>query len=98
MESSQVILKPVMTEKSFIDAAKGEYTFFVNPTASKKEIARAVKELFKVDVKGVKTLIIKGRSKRVFKRRERTKVSPIKKAVVRVGKEQKIDIFEIKTQ
>ncbi len=96
MEASLVIVKPVLTEKSLNDAARGEYTFVVKTTSSKSEIARAVKELFKVDVLAVSTRTTKGKSKRVFRSRVKTTLGPTKKATVRVGKEQKIDIFEVK--
>lgn len=96
MESSRVIIKPVLTEKSLIDASRGEYTFAVDINATKKDVELAVKDLFKVDVLRVKTRITKGRSKRVFRKRTKTTLGPIKKATVKVGKEQKIDIFEVK--
>ncbi len=97
MEINQVIIKPVLTEKSLNDASRGEYTFAVDKGASKSEISRAVKELFKVDVVSVKTRTTKGKSKRVFRTRVKTTLGPIKKATVKVGKEQKIDIFEVKS-
>jgi len=46
---------------------------------------------------GVKTRTTKGRSKRVFRTRLRTTLGPIKKATVKLSKEQKIDIFEVKS-
>jgi large subunit ribosomal protein L23 len=97
MEITQVIIKPILTEKSLNDAARGEYTFAVNVGASKSEISRAVKELFKVDVLAVSTRTTKGKSKRVFRSRIKATLGPVKKATVRVGKEQKIDIFEVKS-
>lgn len=96
MEHTKVIIRPILTEKSLNEAAGGEYTFAVASEANKIQIADAVKEIFKVDVLSVKTRIIKGRSRRILKSRGRTQVTPIKKATVRVGKEQKIDIFEVK--
>lgn len=95
MESSKVIVKPVLTEKSLTEAAGGEYTFEVATGVNKKEIARAVKDLFKVDVVSVTTRITKGKSRRVLKNRKRAPITPFKKATVKVGKEQKIDIFEV---
>ena len=94
--SPKIIRRPILTEKSLHDAASGEYTFEVAKTANKIEIAHAVKELFKVDVVRVKTSIVKNRSKRVLRTRQRAIQSSFKKAMVRVGKEQKIDIFEVK--
>lgn len=96
MEPTRVIRKPVLTEKSLLEAASGVYTFEVDSAANKAEIAQAVAELFKVDVKKVKTRILKNKTKRVLRTRQKTTVSSVKKATVRVGKEQKIDIFEVK--
>ena len=96
METAKVILRPLMTEKSLVDAAKGDYSFIVDKKATKGEIKKAVKERFSVDVLSVKTRLVKGRTRRVFRRREKTILGPRKTATVRVGKEQKIDIFEVK--
>lgn len=96
METARVILKPLLTEKSLVDAAKGDYSFVVDKKATKGEIRKAVKEKFSVDVVSVRTRTIKGRTRRVFQRREKTVLGPRKTATVRVGKEQKIDIFEVK--
>lgn len=96
MDSSRIIKKPVLTEKSLNDASRGDYTFSVDITSTKKDIKLAVEDLFKVNVLNVKTRVTKGRSKRVFRKRTKTTLGPIKKATVKVGKDQKIDIFEVK--
>ncbi len=96
METAKVILKPHITEKSLVDAAKGEYSFVVDLRATKGEIRKAVKERFSVDVVSVRTRTVKGRTRRVFRSREKTVLGPRKTATVRVGKEQKIDLFEVK--
>ncbi|HSX58079.1 MAG TPA: 50S ribosomal protein L23 [Candidatus Saccharimonadales bacterium] len=95
LNATKIVLKPVITEKALLDASKGEYTFEVYKTANKDQIAKAVSELFKVDVKQVKTRIVKNRTRRVMRHREETKLSSFKKATVKIGKEQKIDIFEV---
>jgi len=91
-----VIIKPLITEKSLLDAAKGEYSFLVERKATKSEIKKAVEKKFGVDVISVNTRLTKGRTKRIFRRREKTVVGPRKTATVKVGKEQKIDLFEVK--
>ncbi len=96
METARVILRPLLTEKSLVDAAKGDYSFVVDKKATKGEIRKAVKEKFSVDVVSVRTRTVKGRTRRVFRRREKTVLGSRKTATVRVGKEQKIDIFEVK--
>lgn len=96
MDATNIIKKPVITEKTLIEASHGEYTFEVASGSTKGQITSAVKELFGVDVKQMKTKIIKGRTRRNLKKRLKVGLSPIKKVVIRVGKEQKIDIFEAK--
>lgn len=95
MKLSEILLKPVITEKSMSDATSGWYTFVVGNGASKKEIKEAVEAQFKVNVLGVRTLVMKGKSKRVGRRRLPVKVSPWKKAKVLLGPEQKINLFEV---
>ena len=51
-----IILRPVITEQSSMQAAEGKYTFVVAKTASKPEIRQAVERLFDVKVTGVNTL------------------------------------------
>jgi large subunit ribosomal protein L23 len=96
MEALKVILKPVITEKALAEADNGEYTFEVDTHSTKGEIAKAIKKIFEVDVVSVKTRVTKNRSRRVLRSRQRTTLGPIKKATVKIGKDQKIDIFEVK--
>jgi large subunit ribosomal protein L23 len=70
-EHAQVILKPIINEKSTLLAAVGKYTFAVSPGVNKLEIARAVKELIaalypknKCQVLAVNTLAVRGRIRR----------------------------------
>ena len=95
MDLNQVLLRPIITEKSMKDAASGWYTFAVAKEASKREIKKAVETEFKVQVVQVKTLIIKGKTQRVGKKREEVRQSPWKKAHVKLKAEQKIDLFEV---
>jgi large subunit ribosomal protein L23 len=74
-------------------AANGVYTFLVDLSSEKKQIAREVEELFKVDVISVNIVNIPGKVKRVKK--GYGKRSDIKKALVRIKKGQKISIFEV---
>ncbi|HEY4694713.1 MAG TPA: 50S ribosomal protein L23 [Candidatus Nanoarchaeia archaeon] len=96
MQSLKVIKKPVITEKALSEAEGGEYTFEVDKKATKAEIAKAVKEMYEVDVVRIKTRVIKNRHRRILRTSRRAKLGPVKKATVKVGKEQKIDIFEVK--
>ncbi|MGN0609999.1 MAG: 50S ribosomal protein L23 [Oscillospiraceae bacterium] len=65
MTAQDIILKPIITEKSMSGLQNGKYTFKVAKNAGKIEIAKAVEELFGVKVAKVNTLNVRGRSKRM---------------------------------
>lgn len=95
MRLEDVIIKPIITEKSMNEAAKGKFTFMVSKNADKKMIKRAVEEKFKVKVLSVATSILKGKKIKVGLRRMEKAKSSYKKAVVRLPAGQKIDLFEV---
>jgi large subunit ribosomal protein L23 len=64
MEARDIILKPVLTEKSYDDIAIKKYTFIVNPKANRTQIGKAVEEIFGVKVAKVNTLRSEGKLKR----------------------------------
>ena len=64
MDSSQVIIRPVVSEKSYVLSAANRYTFRVHPDAHKTQIRQAVQELFEVQVVKVRTLSVKSKPKR----------------------------------
>ena len=88
------LVKPLITEKSMQDAAKGRFTFAVDIAANKTKIAQEAKKTFGVDVVSVKTITMKGLNKRSGKKRMLTKSSPWKKAIIEVKSGQKIDLFD----
>ena len=92
---NDIIIRPVITEKSIALASSGKYTFIVDKKADKITIKRVVEEAFNVKVLDVATLVVKGKTKRVGKRRTEEVVSALKKAVVRIEKGQKIDLVEL---
>ncbi len=96
MEITRILKRPIISEKSMQAAKTGRYTFEVERKATKSEIKKAVESQFGVKVIAVYTLIQKGKSRRGGQRRIATSLSPFKKAVVQLAKEQKIDIFEVK--
>ena len=65
MKAEDVIIAPVVTEKSNDGLQEGKYTFKVNKKATKVDIARAVEKLFEVKVINVNTITVKGKEKRV---------------------------------
>lgn len=88
--------KPIITEKSMRLAQNGLYTFRVERMASKHEIANAVHEQFNVDVEDVKTITMHGKMKRVGRTRQMIKKARAwKKAIVKLKKDQKIEVFNI---
>ena len=82
MTAEQVIIKPIITERSSMDLQEGKYTFKVNKKATKVEIAKAVEKLFEVKVLKVNTMTIKGKKKRVGYHVGKT--SDWKKAIVTI--------------
>ena len=65
MSPEDIILKPIITEKSNDGVQNGKYTFKVSKKATKIQIADAVQKLFGVKVLNVNTMIVKGKEKRV---------------------------------
>ena len=88
-----IILKPIITEKSMAGMENKKFTFRVAKDANKIEIAKAVKELFGVDVKKVNTMNVRGRAKRV--RQSPGYTSDWKKAIVTLTEDSKgISFFD----
>jgi large subunit ribosomal protein L23 len=92
MDASQVIIRPVVSEKSYVLATADKYTFRVNPKAHKTQIKQAVEELFDVKVLEVRTLSVKSKPKRRGYTAGRTRAW--KKAVVQVRPGDTIPIFQ----
>lgn len=78
--SQDIIIAPVITERSVDLIDRNKYTFKVAKTANKYEIRNAVEELFKVNVASVHTINVRGRNKRVG--RFEGKTASWKKAIV----------------
>ena len=85
MLPEEIIVKPIITEKSNDGLQEGKYTFKVNKKATKVEIAKAVEKLFNVKVLKVNTINVKGKKKRVGYHVGKT--SDWKKAVVTIDTE-----------
>lgn len=87
-----IILKPVVSEKSMNQMADGKYTFRVSLHANKTEIKQAIEEIFKVKVKDVNTMRNHGKTRRMG--RFVGRLSDWKKAIVTLEEGQKIAFFE----
>ncbi len=98
MNTLNVILGPIISEKSMTDASKGKYTFKVSIQSTKKDIKKAIEEQFKVNVLKVATLTVKGRSSKTGVKRIETVKQPFKKAIALLKAGQKISIFDVGAQ
>ncbi|MBO4733195.1 MAG: 50S ribosomal protein L23 [Clostridia bacterium] len=94
MKAAQdIIIAPVITEKSMAGIADKKYTFKVAKSANKLEIADAVEELFKVTVAKVNTVSMRGKKRRMG--RYEGKTASWKKAIVTLKKDSKsIEFFD----
>lgn len=87
-----VILAPVVSEKSYELLDEGRYTFLVHPDANKTEIKEAVQKIFNVRVHKVNTMNRRGKSKRFGLVKGRRKDT--KRAIVILADGEEIDIFD----
>jgi large subunit ribosomal protein L23 len=86
-----VLLRPVVSEKSYGLLDEGKYTFVVAPNANKTQIKQAVEEVFRVKVTGVNTLNRQGKRRRT--RFGWGKRADTKRAIVTLAEGDRIDIF-----
>jgi large subunit ribosomal protein L23 len=91
MSAHDVILRPIISEKSYDLMEQNRYTFEVAKSACKEEIAAAVEEIFGVQVAKVNTMNVSGKPRRV--RYNKGLSRSWKKAVVTVKPGQTIDVF-----
>lgn len=92
MTADQVIIEPILTEKSNEMRERGVYVFRVSPRANKIEVKRAVSELFSVHAVDCRIINVKGKPKRT--RFAKGTTSAWKKAVVTVAEGERISVFE----
>ena len=87
-----IIIKPVLTEKSYADMAAKKFTFQVAISANKTEIKNAIEEIFEgVKVESVNTMRTEGKMKRQGRTQGRT--AEVKKAIVTLKKDSKVIPF-----
>ena len=85
-----VLVRPVVTEKSTMASEQNKVTFMISPTADKLQVKQAIEHLFKVKVAKVNTVNIKGKTKRF--RGKMGKRGDIRKAVITLEAGQTIDL------
>ena len=93
-EAYQVVIRPILTEKSTAMADQGKYTFEVLCTANKIQVKKAVQEIYSVQVVDVNTMRVRGKPRRRTWRSGMGKTRSWKKAIVSLAPGQKIGHFE----
>lgn len=96
MNSTQIILAPVVTEKSSRNQEKNKYTFRVHSNANKIEVQKAIEEAYGVKVASVRVLKVQPKTRLVGRGKERTKRQASKRAIVTL-KEGTLDVNKVKT-
>jgi large subunit ribosomal protein L23 len=92
MDNTNVIIKPLITEKStHLQTTRNSYVFQVNPDANKHQIKQAVEKLYSVKVEDVRTMNRRGKPRRTKLRIVHT--SAWKRAVVKLVEGSTIDLF-----
>ena len=92
MDPSQVVIRPVVSEKSYVLATANKYVFRVHADAHKTQIRQAVEALFDVSVISVHTMSVKSKPKRRGHTAGRSR--EWKKAIVQLHPEDHIELFE----
>ena len=92
MDAGQVIIRPIVSEKSYALATVGKYTFRVHPDAHKTQIKQAIEQLFDVRVTNVATSSVPSKPKRRGYTAGRTRAW--KKAVIQLSEGDTIPIFQ----
>jgi large subunit ribosomal protein L23 len=92
MDARTILIRPVISEKSYALIAEGKYTFRVDDRAHKTQIAQAVEDVFDVDVTEVRTAKVRSKPKRRGLSKGRTR--SWKKAIVQLAPGERIELFE----
>jgi large subunit ribosomal protein L23 len=94
MQTHNIIIRPIVTEKSMAGVGAGRYIFAVSKYANKTAIKKALHDAFNVNVIRIATSVVKGKSKRVGNKKQEIMQTEWKKAIVTLKKGEKIDLFE----
>ncbi|MGZ5308912.1 MAG: 50S ribosomal protein L23 [Solirubrobacterales bacterium] len=92
MDSRQVIIRPVVSEKSYALMAAGKYTFRIHERAHKTQVRHAVEEIFGVHVDSVRVSRVRAKPKRRGLSAGRSR--SWKKAIVKLAPGERIELFE----
>ena len=91
-DARDILVRPIVTEKTSVMMQDNKYTFEVPLNANKTEIRQAVEKVFNVKVVSVNTVRVSGKTKRMGRSEGRT--SDYKKAIVRLAEGNTIPVFE----
>lgn len=94
----QILLKPVITEKSLVQQANSKYHFWVGLNATKNQISAAFKTVFGVEPLTVNTVQVKGKTKTDWKKRTPIQKSDRKRAIITIPKDKKIELLSLNTK
>lgn len=95
MDINDVIIAPIISERSMKHATFHKFTFRVTRKANKRLIKKAIEDKFKVNILHLSTSIVKGKKIRAGSKRIEVEKSPWKKAIVTLPEKQKIALFDV---
>jgi len=98
MDLSNVLIAPVVTEKSTAAQEKRKYTFLVHLKANKVEVEKAIEKSYGVKVDSINIIPVRKKTRMIGRGREITKRHTAKKAVVTLKPKQTLDFNKVKTQ
>ncbi len=98
MKSNLMVLKPVFTEKTLSQQENGKYTFWVKRNSTKGQIEASFEAVFGIKPLSINTVIVKGKIKTDWKKRLPIKKSDLKKAIITVNKDTKIELLKLNTK
>jgi large subunit ribosomal protein L23 len=98
MKPQDIILAPIITERSIAQQSLGKYSFEVNPKANKSQIAAAFTSVFNLKPLQINTSLTKAKSKMDWRKRLQIKASNRKIAVITLDKNQKIELLSLKSK
>ncbi|MBN2389559.1 MAG: 50S ribosomal protein L23 [Anaerolineae bacterium] len=94
MDIYEVIVRPLETEKAYLQRELGQYVFMVNRKANKAQISRAVEEIYDVNVKSVNVMNMPAKVNHIRGRRMVTRRASWKKAIVTLAPGESIEALE----
>lgn len=98
MKSNLLILKPVFTEKTLAQQEQGKHSFWVKREATKGQIEASFEAVFGIKPLSVNTVLVKGKIKTDWKKRLPIKKPNLKKAIITINKDTKIELLNINTK